>query len=93
MGYFQNNYRCKKCNGNKFYIAFLAKELKITCVGCGDVFYERVTHEEKSKKVKRWDEVGVMVSAKLDEFERNQDELIQRVKKLEEKVNKLESKS
>ncbi|MGL4450897.1 MAG: hypothetical protein ACRCTZ_06860 [Sarcina sp.] len=92
MGYFENNYRCKKCNGSKFYIAFLAKEIKITCVCCGKVFSENVMHEEKSKKVKRWDNVAVMISGKLDEFDEKQKKLTQRVEELEKKVKILENK-
>lgn len=91
MSYFQNNYRCKKCNGSKFYIAFLSKELKIKCVGCGDTFYEKIEISDKKRKRSDWQNVAVMVSSKIDEIETKQNELIERVDYLEKKVEFLES--
>ena len=90
MGYFKNNYRCEKCNGSKFYIAFLDKELKITCVGCGKIFFEKT--EVREKKSKRYDSTVVMISGKLDEIETKQNELIDRVEYLENKVEMLEGR-
>ena len=91
MSYFQNNYRCKKCNCSKFYIAFLAKELKIKCAECGDTFYEKVAISDKKRKRSDWQNVAVMVSSKIDEIETKQNELIERVNYLESKVDILES--
>lgn len=93
MSYFQNNYRCKKCNGSKFYIAFLAKELKIKCVGCGDTFYEKIINDEKKKKRSDWQSVAAMISSKIDDFERKQNELIEKVDYLERKIEILELQS
>ena len=90
MSYFKNNYRCEKCNGSKFYIAFLEKEMKITCVNCGKDFIEKT--EVKGKKSKRYDSAVVMISGKLDEIESKQDALTDRVEYLESKVEMLEGR-
>ncbi|MGL5066837.1 MAG: hypothetical protein ACRC6T_03270 [Sarcina sp.] len=93
MSYFKNNYRCEKCNGSKFYIEFLAKEIKIICVNCGKEFSEKTEIREKKSKDKRYDNTVVMISAKVDEIEDKQSVLIGRVDELEQRFEKIENKN